>query len=98
MGKQYPKYNRRDMSKAEYLDLQTIYDIYGVKPTTIQREIWEQKARKLNGDEKRGIGVHCPHYTIGGKIAFKKSEIEEFLASQKVPAFCNSDSNTDGQD
>ena len=98
MGRQYPKYNRRDMSKAEYLDLQTIYDIYGVKPSTIRREIWEQTARKLNGDENRGIGVHCPHYTIGGKIAFKKSEIEEFLASQKVPAFCNSDSNTDGQD
>ena len=98
MGRENPKYNRRDMSKAEYLDLQTIYDIYGVKPSTIRREIWEQTARKLNGDEKRGIGVHCPHYTIGGKIAFKKSEIEEFLASQKVPAFCNSDSNTDGQD
>ena len=55
--KQYPTYNKRDMSKAEYLDLQTVYDIYGIKPTTIRREIWEQKVRQLE-DKTRGIGVH----------------------------------------
>ena len=98
--KTYPTYNKRDLSKAEYLDLQTVYDIYGFKPTTVRREIWEQKARKprrKGGNiDKRGIGVHCPHYTSGGKIVFKKSDIEEFLATKKVSAFCNSDSNTDG--
>ena len=92
--KQYPTYNKRDMSKAEYLDLQTIYDIYGIKPTTIRREIWEQKVRQLE-DKTRGIGVHCPHYRIGGNIVFKKSDIDEYLTRIKVSAFCNSDSNTD---
>ena len=99
MGKKktYPTYNRRDESKAEYLDLQTVYDIYGFKPSTIKREIWEQKARKSELKGKgRGIGVHCPHYRIGGKFHFKKSDIDEYLAKQKVPAFCNSDSNEDG--
>jgi predicted DNA-binding transcriptional regulator AlpA len=94
MGRDNPKYNRRDMSKAEYLDLQTVYDIYGVKPTTIQREIWEQKARNIK-DKSRGIGVHCPHYKIGGKVCFKKSDIDEYLERIKVSAFCNSDSNID---
>ena len=97
--KTYPTYNKRDLSKAEYLDLQTIYDIYGFKPTTVRREIWEQKARKPRrkggNPEVRGIGVHCPHYKSGEKIVFKKSDIDEYLDSIKVPAFCNSDSNTD---
>ena len=69
---------RRDLPKAEYLDLQTVFDIYGIKPSTVKREIWEQKARKLKQDSKRGIGVHVPHYKIGGKINFKKTEITTY--------------------
>ena len=71
---------RRDLSKAEYLDLQTVFDIYGIKPSTIKREIWEQKARKLDKDSKRGIGVSVPHY----KIFFKKNEIDEFFERMMV--------------
>ena len=75
---------RRDLSKAEYLDLQTVFDIYGIKPSTIKREIWEQKARKLDKDSKRGIGVSVPHYRLGGKIFFKKNEIGEFFERMMV--------------
>lgn len=75
---------RRDLSKAEYLDLQTVFDIYGIKPATIKREIWEQKARKLDKDSTRGVGIHVPHYRIGGKIFFRKDEIDKFFAALRV--------------
>ena len=88
-------YNRRNMEKAEYLDLQSVYDIYGFRPNTLKREIWEQKARRPDL-EGRGIGVHVPHYKmpgVSGKILFKKADIDAYLESKKVRPFCNSETN-----
>ena len=86
---------RRDMSKAEYLSLQNVYDIYGFNPKTLRRDLWEQKAGNLKKDSKRGIAIHVPHYKIGGQWLFKRTDIDEFLEGQKVEAFCNSETNGD---
>lgn len=96
MGRKIPTpTKRRDMSKAEYLSLQTVYDIYGFNPKTLRRDLWQQKAGKLKKNSKRGIAIHVPHYKIGGQWFFKRTEIDEFLEGQKVEAFCISEVNED---
>lgn len=57
-------------SDGEYLDRLEAARLLGLSPATLDRWRCEK--------------AHLPYYKIGGAIRYRRSELEEFLASHRV--------------